>query len=77
MTTELADLLTRAERVLDRLENLLPGPLPAPDWEAAVAFRWQRRNGRVALRPISAPHRITLGDIQDVDEQKARIDRNT
>ncbi|WP_345793125.1 ATP-binding protein [Thauera sp. JM12B12] len=77
MTTELADLLARAERVLERLETLLPGPVSPPDWEAAVAFRWQRRNGRVALRPVLAPHRITLADIQDVDDQKARIDRNT
>lgn len=77
MTTELADLLARAERVLERLETLLPGPVSPPDWEAAVAFRWQRRNGRVALRPVLAPHRITLADIQDVDNQKARIDRNT
>ena len=77
MTTELADLLARAERVLERLETLLPGPVSPPDWEAAVAFRWQRRNGRVALRPVLAPHRINLADIQDVDDQKARIDRNT
>lgn len=77
MTTELADLLTRAERVLGRLETLLPGPVSPPDWNAAVAFRWQRRNGRAALRPVTAPHRITLSDIQDVHDQKARIDRNT
>lgn len=77
MTTELADLLSRAERVLERLETLLPGPVSAPDWEAAFAFRWQRRSGRAALRPVVAPHRITLADIQDVDDQKARIDRNT
>ncbi|MGD9871551.1 MAG: ATP-binding protein [Thauera sp.] len=77
MTTEFADLLSRAERVLERLETLLPGPASAPDWGAAHAFRWQRRHGRAALRPVKSPHRITLADIQDVDEQKARIDRNT
>lgn len=77
MTTKFADLLSRAERVLERLETLLPGPASAPDWGAAHAFRWQRRHGRAALRPVKSPHRITLADIQDVDEQKARIDRNT
>jgi hypothetical protein len=77
MTTELADLLNRAERVLERLEFLLPGPAPSPDWNAAVAFRWQRRHGRAALKPVRFPHLITLADIQDVDDQKARIDRNT
>ena len=77
MTKELAELLARAEGVLARLETLLPGPAAAPDWDAAVACRWQRRHGRTALRPVRAPHRIMLADIQDVDEQKARIDRNT
>lgn len=75
--TELADLLTRAERVLERLETLLPGPATAPDWDAAVAFRWQRRHGRAALTPVRMPHRIGLDDLQDIDEQKTRIDRNT
>ncbi|APR03401.1 ATP-binding protein [Thauera chlorobenzoica] len=74
---ELADLLSRAERVLERLETLLPGPARPPDWDAASAFRWQRRHGRSELRPVRLPHRIALGDLQDVDEQKARIDRNT
>ena len=77
MTTELADLLSRAERVLERLESILPGAAPTPDWDAAVAFRWQRRHGRAALKPVRVPHQITLADIQDVDDQKARIDRNT
>lgn len=77
MTTELDDLLARAERVLERLETLLPGPVEAPDWEAGVAFRWQRRHGRAALRPVRLPHRIALQDLKDVDEQKARLDRNT
>lgn len=77
MTTELADLLQRAERVLERLEILLPGPAPTPDWASATAFRWQRRHGRAALKPVRFPHHITLADIQDVDDQKARLDRNT
>ena len=75
--TELADLLSRAERVLERLESLLPGPAAAPDWDAAVAFRWQRRHGRAALTPVRMPHRIRLDDLQDINEQKTRIDRNT
>jgi len=75
--TELTDLLSRAERVLERLETLLPGAAVAPDWNAAVAFRWQRRHGRAALRPVRVPHHIRLSDLQDVDAQKTRIDRNT
>lgn len=75
--TELSDLLSRAERVLERLEAVLPGPAPEPDWEAATAFRWQRRHGRAELKPVRVPHRIRLADLQDVDQQKTRIERNT
>lgn len=74
---ELAELVGRAERVLERLEAILPGPAAEPDWGAAVAFRWRRRHGRAALVPVAAPHLIRLADLQDVADQKSRIDRNT
>ncbi len=75
--TDLAEFLSRAERLLERLETMLPGPVQAPDWDAAHAFRWRRRQGRAVLQPVSTPHRIRLEDLQDVDPQKSRIDRNT
>jgi len=74
---DLAALLARAERVLSRLEAVLPGPPEAPDWNASTAFRWRRRNGRALLEPVASPHRIRLSDLKDVDEQKKRIDQNT
>ncbi|MBN8443634.1 ATP-binding protein [Thauera sp. UPWRP] len=74
---DFAELLGRAERVLERLEAILPGPAVAPDWSAAVAYRWRRRHGRAALLAVAAPHRIRLNDLRDVDDQKQRIDRNT
>ncbi|ANQ83871.1 ATPase family protein [Azoarcus olearius] len=69
--------LQRAEALLDRLDALLPAPAPEPDWTAAKAFRWQRRNGRGALVPVKLVDRIRLEDLKDVDSQKERIDRNT
>ena len=74
---DLAQLVDRAERLLERLEALLPGAASEPDWTAAVAFRWRRRHGRASLVPVPSPHRIGLADLQDVDDQKSRIDRNT
>lgn len=74
---ELADLIARAERLLDRLDRYLPGPAEAPDWSAASAFRWRRANGRGALLAVPDVHRIRLKDLRDIDEQKARIDQNT
>lgn len=76
--TDLAQLLTRAERILQQLEAILPpAHPPAPDWARATAFRWRRRNGRGYLEPVSTPHGIRLKDLQDIDEQKARVDQNT
>ena len=40
---QLAAFLARAERLLERLEPLLPPASPLPDWDAAIAFRWRKR----------------------------------
>ncbi|MDR2195471.1 MAG: ATP-binding protein [Gallionellaceae bacterium] len=75
---KLDHFLTRAEALIARLETLLPDPAPAePDWSSAIAFRWLRRNGRGALYPVNYPHTIRLTDLQNIDEQKQRIDQNT
>ncbi len=74
---ELSHFLTRAEALLDRVEALLPTPLTAPDWRAAVAFRWIKRNGRGHLQAVTKPHQIRLKDLQGIAEQKSRIEQNT
>jgi len=73
---DLPSFLTRAEALLQRVENLLPAPPPAPDWKA-LAHRWRRRQGRGYLEPVRHPHRIRIDDLQCVGEQKARIEQNT
>jgi uncharacterized protein len=75
--TDVAKLISRAESLLARLEAIVPQPLPAPDWKAAHAFRWRKRAGIGYLQPVLRPHRITLDDIRDVDEQKRILERNT
>lgn len=74
---DLSRLLARAEDVLGRVEALLPPPASAPDWGAGIAFRWVRRNNQGRLLPVRKPHGIRLKDLRDIDDQKARIDRNT
>ncbi|MBS4097123.1 MAG: ATP-binding protein, partial [Sulfuricella sp.] len=59
------------------LDAVLPPARPAVDWDAAIAFRWRRRNGRGELLAVRHPHRIDLKDLHGVDDQKKRIDRNT
>ena len=69
--------LARAEHLLDRLEPLLPPANPHPDWAASCAFRWRKRGGAGYLQAIPRPASIRLADLQDIDEQKARIVANT
>lgn len=74
---ELVRLMARAESLIERLECYLPPPTRAPDWSAAVAFLWRRRNGHASLHPVTRPHDIRLKDLRDIDDQKERIDLNT
>lgn len=70
-------LLTRAEAALARFEASLPPLMPQPDWNAAVAFRWRKANGRGWLQPVRNPHPIRLADLNNIDDQKERIVANT
>ncbi|MCG5536119.1 ATP-binding protein [Ectothiorhodospira mobilis] len=65
-------LLQRAEAVLARVETLLPGPAPEPDWNAP-AFRW-REGG---LQPIHHVAPLELEDLLHQDRPKALLERNT
>jgi predicted AAA+ superfamily ATPase len=73
---ELDQFLQRAESLIARIEALLPPPPPAHDW-SAKAFRWRKRQNRGHLEAVRHPHRIRLDDLQEVDEQKKRIEHNT
>ena len=76
-TQQLANFLARAEKLLERIEPLLPPASPAPDWKAAVAFRWRKRGKSGYLQAIPRPATIRLRDLQDIDDQKSRLDANT
>ena len=75
---KLDQFLDRAASLLARVEALLPTmQQAAPDWSASIAFRWQRRNGRGALHPVQHVHKIFLTDLQDISQQKQRVEQNT
>ena len=65
------------EKILEKLEQLLPPPPPQPDWKASVAFRW--RSGAKAgwLQPVRHVHRIRLSDLRGIDKQIERVEQNT
>ncbi len=68
------------EKILERLEQLLPPP-PAPtDWAASVAYRWRSSGRRGApgwLQPVRHVHRIRLADLRGIDRQIERVEQNT
>lgn len=73
---KLDQFLTRAEGLLSRLEVVLPcAQVPAPDWQAAVAFRWD--HSRRMLHPVANFQRIALSDLLGIDDQKKRVAQNT
>jgi len=69
-------LLDRADGLLDRLQTMLPQPLHAPDWAAAVAFRYRRRQGAARIDPVRHLAPIRLADLREIDAQKERMVRN-
>ena len=71
--TDLAALLPRIERLLDRLDS--SPATHAPDWKTVRAARWSARDN--ALKPIRHPQRVALKDLLAIDEQKRRVDANT
>jgi len=78
--SSLERLAERAEALIGRLESLLP-MAPAPDWDAAQAFRWRRRatalGVQAALQPVRHVSPIRLSDLKHIDEQKQAIEQNT
>lgn len=73
----LQHLIERAERLMERVEGVLPPPAVAPDWAAATAFRWRRGGGAGRLEAIDRPHRIRLDQLRRIDRQKQELERNT
>ncbi|MEY3253028.1 MAG: hypothetical protein RL227_2001 [Pseudomonadota bacterium] len=70
-------LITRAESLLARLEQVLPHPATPPDWDAAIAWRYRRRGAVGVLEPVHQVARIRLADLKEVEPQKERLVRNT
>jgi uncharacterized protein len=68
------------EKLLARLEQLLPPAPPPTDWSASIALRWRKTTGwnaRGWLQPVRHVHRMRLADLQGIGAQIARVEQNT
>ena len=78
MNEQFERLLQRAEQLISRIESVLPQPLAAPDWNASIAFRYRKRSsGHDVLEPVRQVAQMRLSDLQEIDGQKEKIQRNT
>lgn len=69
---------SRAERLVERLEQLVPAASGTPvDPDDAIAWRWRTSGGRGRLEPIRRFTSVTLADLLHVDRQKETLERNT
>ncbi|WP_295955393.1 ATP-binding protein [Rhodoferax sp.] len=78
MNDKFERLIDRAEHLMQRIEAALPQPVSAPDWNAAIAYRYRRRgNGHGVLEPVRHIGHMALSDLKEIDIQKDKIQRNT
>ena len=78
MNDKFEHLLMRAEQLIGRIEAVLPQPLSVPDWNAAIAYRYRKRStGHGTLEPVRHVAAICLDDLQEIEPQKEKIQRNT
>ena len=70
---------TDVDKLLARLDQLLPAP-PAPtDWNSSIAFRWRKGGPRAQgwLQAVRHVHRMRLSDLQGIDAQIGKVEQNT
>ena len=78
MNEKFEHLMVRAEQLIARIESVLPQPLAAPDWSAAIAWRYRKRSsGHGTLEPVRHVAAMRLEDLKEIDGQKEKIQRNT
>ena len=78
MNEKFEHLLMRAEQLISRIEAVLPQPLSSPDWTSSVAYRYRKRSsGHGTLEPVRHVGEMRVHDLQEIDVQKEKIQRNT
>ena len=75
----LQQLLLRADTLIAHLQTTHQHQLLIePDWSVSIAFRYRRtRAGGAQLMPVAHVAPMALDDLQEIDDQKEKIRRNT
>lgn len=71
--SQLNALFGRIDKLLDRVESILPAERQEPDWQA-LAFLWRKPG---YLQAVKHPNHSILDDLMHIDQQKLRLERNT
>lgn len=74
--SDLDQLISRAEKLLARIENLLPQTANEPDW-SVLAWRWRKQQDRGYLQAVSHPQHLQLADLKGISRQLKIVERNT
>src|SRR3989344_2287359 len=78
MNQKFEHLIERTEKLIARIESVLPQPLGAPDWSLSIAWRYRKRSsGHGTLEPVRHVAAMQLADLKEIDGQKEKIQRNT
>jgi uncharacterized protein len=78
MSAALEACLQRAMVLMERIEATLPKPMSSPDWDSAIAWRYRKSHrGQGVLEPVKHMAHIELSALQEIDQQKEKIVRNT
>lgn len=70
-------LVDKVEDVIDRLDSILPPKKDEPDWNSAIAFRWQKVGNTGILQALPHPHTFSLKRLRSVNKQMDKLVRNT
>ncbi|MFC3608913.1 ATP-binding protein [Stutzerimonas tarimensis] len=77
MDLELKTFFERADRVLARLEPLLPPEREIIDWSLTLAARWQHEPRGGYLQPLKVNLDLSLDDLLGIDRQRDLLTANT
>ena len=77
MEPELIGFLARAERILARLEPLLPVAASPIDWRDTLAARWKVERGTGSLKPLKVSLGLRMDDLLGIDRQAGQLLANS